>query len=271
MIDLHCHVLPGIDDGPSTIADSLALARAAAEAGTRTLVATPHVSWEYPNRADTIARLVDELERMLGSQSTALVIRSGAEVAMTRVVDIAPHELSRLTLGGGQWLLLEPPFTPVASGLDRVVADLQQRGHGVVLAHPERCPALHRDRPMLERLVESGVVTSVTAGSLGGKFGSVVRRFSLELVRDGLVHNVASDAHDALQRPPSIAAELERAGLGELTDWLTQAVPGAILDGGAIPPRPDIDISSAVPARRPRWLLGHRSKGSSARSQPPVQ
>ena len=111
MIDLHCHVLPGIDDGPPTIEASLAIARAAASAGSRTLVATPHVSWEYPNRSETIARLVDELNRRLRREGVTLEVRPGAEIAMTRVGDIAAAELSRLTLGGGDWLLIEPPFT----------------------------------------------------------------------------------------------------------------------------------------------------------------
>jgi protein-tyrosine phosphatase len=255
VIDLHCHVLPGIDDGPQTFEESLLLAHAAASAGTRTLVATPHVSWEYSNRAETIARLADELNERLRGEGVELEIRTGAEIAMTRAGDIAPAELSRLTLAGGRWLLVEPPFTPVASGLDLVIADLQKHGYRVVLAHPERCPALHRDRSMLERLVESGVLGSLTAGSLDGKFGAEVRRFSLELVRDRLVHNVASDAHDHSHRPPTIAGEIERAGLGALAEWFTEAVPTAILTGGVIPPRPEVE----TPARRGmRWLPGRR-------------
>ena len=269
MIDLHCHVLPGIDDGPATFADSLALARVAAAAGTSTIVATPHVSWDYPNRPDTIARLVEELNRRLRTESVGLEIRAGAEIAASRVLDTTADELSRLTLGGGRWILLEPPFTLVASGLDVLVADLQARGCRVVLAHPERCPAFHRDRPMLERLVDAGVVTSLTAGSFDGKFGPAVRRFALELVAEKLVHNVASDAHDQTQRPPTIAGELERAGLGPLAAWLTEAVPAAILDGGEIPPRPDVELPAPVASRRRLWPLGRRhSAGSTEHSRP---
>lgn len=250
MIDLHCHVLAGIDDGPATFEDSLMLARAAADAGTRTLVATPHVSWEYPNTAGTIARLVQELNGRLKGDGVALEVRTGAELAMTRIGDTDPQELERLTLGGGKWLLVEPPFTVVATGLDLVIADLQQRGYHVLVAHPERCPAFQRERAMLERLVASGALGSLTAGSLDGKFGSPVRRFALELVRDGLIHNVASDAHDHSHRSPTIAGEIERAGLGALREWLTEAVPAAILAGGTIPPRPQ----SAKPRRGARWL-----------------
>jgi protein-tyrosine phosphatase len=252
VIDLHCHVLPGIDDGPATVEDALALARAAAAAGTRTLVATSHVSWEYPNRAEAMARLVEEVGRRLRSERVALDIVAGAEIAMTRLPDISTVELSRLALGGGPWLLVEPPFAAAAVGLDTLIADLQDRGFKVVLAHPERCPAFHRDRSMLERLVASGVVTSVTAGSLVGRFGGAVRRFSLGLVRDGFVHNVASDAHDHIHRPPTMAGELDNAGLGALTAWLTLGVPEAILNGGEIPPRPEVEIR----LRRRRWRLG---------------
>ncbi len=253
MIDLHSHVLPGIDDGPDSIDGSLELARGAVAGGTHTLLATPHVSWRYPNDAGTIASLVDELNERLRAEQIVLEVRPGAEIAMTRLADIEPEELSRLGLGGGQWLLVEPPFTPVLIGLDSILLDLQRRGHRILLAHPERCHAFHRDPEMLEMLVRSGVLTSVTAGSLAGQFGGDVRRFALGLARDGLIHNVASDAHDHVQRPPSIAAELERAGLAPLADWLTREVPAAILADGEIPPRPAVDLPSSEKPRRRAW------------------
>ena len=131
---------------------------------------------------------------------------------------------------------MEPPFTVVATGLDLLVADLQRQGYRVLLAHPERCPAFQRDRKMFEGLIDAGALGSLTAGSLGGTFGEPVRRFSLELLADGLIHNVASDAHDPIRRSPSIAAEIEQAGLGALREWLTESVPAAILAGGEIPP-----------------------------------
>ncbi len=251
VIDLHCHVLPGIDDGPETIEGSLALARGAVAAGTQTLVATPHVSWRYPNAAGTITRLVNEVNARLTAEAVALEVRPGAEIAMTRLADIEPAQLPRLGLGGGPWLLVEPPFTAVATGLDTIVQDLQHRGHRVVLAHPERCPAFHRDPRMLESLVRGGVLTSITAGSLVGRFGGEVRRFAVRLLENEIVHNVASDAHDHIRRPPGIAKELEQAGFGPLTDWLTQAVPAAILAGEEIPPRPVLTPPGVKRARRP--------------------
>jgi protein-tyrosine phosphatase len=250
VIDLHFHVLPGIDDGPSTLGDALALAAAAQAGGTTTVVATPHVSLEYRNGAQEIGRLVGELDAHLQTAGIALEVRTGAEVATTVLADLPDGELSRLTLAGGRWLLLEPPFAAVLGGFEEIVAGLQRKGFGVVLAHPERCRGFHRDPQLLERLVRSGALVSITAGSLDGRFGAPVRRFSHDLMRAGLVHNVASDAHDQRARPPSLAGELERAGLLPLADWLMRAVPEAILTGLEIPTRPRLET---VPAAHPRW------------------
>jgi protein-tyrosine phosphatase len=252
VIDLHCHVLPGIDDGPDSIDGSVALARAALAAGIQTVLATPHVSWRYPNDAETIARLVTEVNSRLKQEGVALDVRPGAEIAMTRLIDVEPAELTRYGLGGSSWLLVEPPFTEVATGLDSIVHDLLRRGHRVLLAHPERCHALRRDPRMLGSLVRDGVLTSITAGSLVGRFGGEVRRFSLQLARDGMIHNVASDAHDHVHRPPGIASELERAGLRPLTEWLTVEVPEAILADEDVPARPAVAVSDGR-ARRRFW------------------
>ena len=108
---------------------------------------------------------------------------------------------------------------------------------------------------MLESLVRAGVLTSITAGALVGRFGGEVRRFALRLAGDGMIHNVASDAHDHAHRPPGMEAELEQAGLGSLAEWLTRDVPAAILSGEEIPPRPMVEITGAgaETARRSWW------------------
>jgi protein-tyrosine phosphatase len=261
VIDLHCHVLAGIDDGPATIDESLELARIAAAAGTRTVVATPHVNSRYRNDAGRIARLVEELngrlatERVLSATGTPLAILPGAEVALTAIAELAAEQLRGLTLGGGSWLLVEPPFAAVAPNLDALLLELPVEGRRVVLAHPERCPAFRREPRMLERLVRAGMLTSITAGSLGGRFGEEARRFALALAREGLLHNVASDAHDALKRRPEIAPELERAGLAPLAQWLTVEVPSAILDGEEIPARPGSAIAVGGSGRGARGRL----------------
>jgi protein-tyrosine phosphatase len=257
VIDLHCHVLAGIDDGPESIDGSLALARAAAAADIDQIVATPHVNWHYTNTAETIARLVGDVNEDLTAAGVVVEVHTGAEIAASLVGQLDSAELAHLGLGGGPWLLIEPPVAPVATGLDTVVLSLHGRGHRVVLAHPERCPAFHREPRMLGELVQAGVLTSITAGSLVGQFGGGVRRFALGLLRDGMVHNVTSDAHDDVKRPPSIRAELEQAGFGALTDWLTQEVPAAILADEEIPRQPS--RGSGGPGRsRLRWLRPRR-------------
>jgi protein-tyrosine phosphatase len=253
VIDLHCHVLPGIDDGPKEIEGSLALARVARAGGIDTLVATPHVNARCANDPDTIAGLVAELNARLHEEQIDVEVLPGAELAITHIPELDPEQLPRFGLGGGRWLLVEPPFAPVAPGLERILLDLREQGHELVLAHPERCPVFHRDRRLLESLAEAGLLLSITAGSLTGQFGAEVRRFALALARDGLIDNVTSDAHDSEDRPPGLEHELAQAGLAPLAAWLTEEVPRAILTDAPIPSRPQVELA----ARRPRRRLWH--------------
>jgi protein-tyrosine phosphatase len=211
------------------------------------------VSWRYTSTPDTVARLVNDLNRSLAAERVPIEVHGGAEIAATRVGEIDPSDLARFGLAEGPWLLIEPPIAPAVTGLDTVVLSLHGRGHRVLLAHPERCPAFHRDPRMLGNLVDAGVLTSITAGSLVGRFGGRVRRFALKLVHEGMAHSVASDAHDHIKRSPSMRAELEQAGLGHLTDWLTRTMPAAILDGEEIPPRL-VRAPVGVTRSRLRWL-----------------
>jgi protein-tyrosine phosphatase len=254
LIDLHCHVLPGIDDGPANFEQSVALALAARADGTETVVATPHVSARYRNDADTIARLVADLRARLADNHAipaAPRVLSGAEIALTQVAEIGPEELSMLGLGGGPWLLIEPPMTEVALGVQSIVDELHGRGHRVLLAHPERCPAFLRDPRLLRSLVDAGALTSVTASSFGGRFGANVGRFAHWLLEEGMLHNAASDFHSIAGRPPLLASVLEQAGLGALADWLTVQVPTAILGNSEIPPRPTVRVPAL--SERRRW------------------
>jgi protein-tyrosine phosphatase len=253
VIDLHCHVLPGVDDGPETLADSLDLCRAAVAAGTRTIVATPHVSWDWPGvTSQVVAEGVERVRSALEAEGIDLELRAGAELAMTRASDLSDEELVALRLGGGPYLLVECPYSPASAGFEAILSGLAERGHRIVLAHPERCPAFHRRPAQLAAFVEAGMLTSVTASAFGGRFGRDVERFAWRLLEQGLVHDVASDGHGAgMRRPPSIGPELDEAGLGERADWHARAVPQAILDGAPLPPGP----APPAPRRRSRGLF----------------
>ena len=260
MIDLHTHVLPGIDDGPPSLEGSLALARAAAAAGTTTLVATPHITWDLPNDAEVVANGIAELQPALDEAGIPIRVRGGGEVVITRALDLPDEDLAALRLGGGEWLLAECPLSGSATGFELLLHQLQARGHRIVLAHPERAPSLQRDPSILRGLVDAGMLSSITAGSLRGDFGSTVQRFSFDLLEQDLVHNVASDAHDAQRRRPGMADAIEAAavempGLLERADWLTYEVPRAVLEGGPIPPAP-----GRPPERRKRGLLRRASR-----------
>jgi protein-tyrosine phosphatase len=254
MIDLHCHLLPGIDDGPRDCEGSLTMARRAVREGIETVVATPHVNSRYPNDAQTIAGALHELREALAREDIQLEVLPGAEIAVNYLAERDTADLGSLSLGGGEWLLIEPPFASVATGLVSTVQGLLWDGHRVVLAHPERCPAIHRDVSIVRDLAGEGVLMSLTAGSLAGRFGSQARRLGLALLEEGLAHNVTSDAHDAGNRPPAVASELARAGFADLTPWLTEEVPAAVLAGGPVPPRPGRAPRSGLRSRVARAL-----------------
>jgi len=155
---------------------------------------------------------------------------------MTIVGDLDARQLAAHALGGGRWLLIEPPFTPVVAGLDMIVDALQGRVRGAARA-PGALPGVP-PRPPAARGAGGCRCARFDHRRLAGRaVRRRVRRFALELVRDELVHNVSSDAHNAAGRPPGTAAAINAAGLAPLSEWLTQAVPAAILDGKQIPPR----------------------------------
>lgn len=250
MIDLHCHLLPDIDDGPPDLASSVAMARTALAAGTRTIVATPHVSWTYRNTPAEIRQRVTELCAALEREGVGLEVLAGAEVDASYLREVDDDSLEALRLGDGDAVLLECPLSRSALPIDAMVFALHRRGLRTVLAHPERSPTIRSQPGQLEDFVRAGVLTQVTTGSLLGQFGREAQRFTEWMFEEGLVHNVASDAHDTSRRPPKLREALSAAaasrlpGLSPNIDWLTHDVPRAILDGAPLPPAPGPTPSS---------------------------
>ena len=139
MIDLHCHALPGIDDGPADIYGSIALARAARDGGTSTLVTTPHIDHWWGVDPASLPRRVAEVGAVLEREGIDVELRTGGEISLTRVIDLEEHELDGLALGGGRHVLLEAPLTPGAGDFEALILAVLER-RPVLLAHPERCP-----------------------------------------------------------------------------------------------------------------------------------
>jgi protein-tyrosine phosphatase len=251
VIDLHAHVLPGVDDGPESLAGSLALARAAVLAGTRVMAATPHIGRRYGVRPEELARRVAALGEELRNEAIPLELVVGGELAASRAADLTDEQLRTVALGDGSCVLLECPFTPSGGLMPASVAYLQGRGFRVLLAHPERSPEFLRDPARLAALVDAGALVQVTAASLGGTFGRSVRRYALDLLDAGMVNAVASDAHDATARPPEVVPIVEKVVRQQrlppaTTRYLTADAPRALLDDVPLP-RPE------ARRRRARW------------------
>jgi protein-tyrosine phosphatase len=242
MIDLHCHVLPGVDDGPETVEESIALARAAQADGITTIAATPHVDWDHHGvDSNSIRAAIDGLRPHLAGAGIDVQVVPGAEVAAGLAAELDDSELAALTLGGAGWLLLECPIkSTLTPGFVSTARRIAHRGHRILLAHPERCPIFLRRPEALDELVGEGMLSQVTAGALSGRFGRTVRQCALDLVARGSVHVVASDGHDS-GRPAAIASELVQTPINPaLAAWLTRDGPAALLAGREPPPRPDV-------------------------------
>jgi protein-tyrosine phosphatase len=244
VIDLHSHILPGIDDGAPNMASAVAMARQASAQGVQKVLATPHVDHKYDTRAATIKSLVASLNEELTRKSIPVEVLPGAEVAAYRLADLGERELCELGLGGGPYTLVEAPLSSTAGDFEIFLNEPGARGRRYVLAHPERSPLLQRDPDRLRGLVLDGVLVSITASSLSGRFGGSVRRFALSLLEMGLVHNVASDMHDVSRRPPGLAEHFRSVstiipGILELEGWLTYEVPAAVIAGRPVmmPPK----------------------------------
>lgn len=242
MIDLHAHVLPGIDDGPSTVEDSLALLRAAALAGTRVIAATPHLRRDFPNvRVEAIADSCRELQARV-PQEWELQVISAAEVDLEWAMRATPEQLRLASYGGrGTDLLVETPYRMSPRLFEPPLARLMDRGYRVLLAHPELNPDLQASSDRLSALVARGVLVQITGASLLAKRRSRRAKLARHLVQQGLVHVIASDAHSAgPRRPPGLrdAVEVARDIAPEMADWLVTAAPAAILSGKPLPPAP---------------------------------
>ena len=256
MIDIHCHILPGLDDGPATLEESLALARAAAEGGTETIVATPHIRGDHPFDPAEVVPATARLNEALDRERIPLRVLPGGELSISRAAELDRETLASAALDGGPYILVESPYTHLGGLLEETLFDLQVQGFHPVLAHPERSPSFQKDSRRLIELVRKGILCSVTAGSVTGRFGKSVRQVTLDLIRGGVAHNVASDAHDLRSRHPALQPALTEIesrlmripGYGS---WLTGEVPRAILSGRGVPPRPRRERGASRPAHDP--------------------
>lgn len=232
MVDLHCHILPGLDDGARDVEDSLALARQAEADGIGLVCATPHIRHDHDVRIEELAGRVETLNGRLEEAGIATRVLAGAEVAETSLEGLGEEELARASLGGGRWVLLEPAPGPLGDDLIRRVGHLAERGHRALIAHPER----HLSADMFERLA-----TLVTEGALVQATADFFLREEtaagmMTMAEAGLVHVLGSDAHTShFGRPLALAAAFARLAESEAVaphlDWIARRAPAAIVAG----------------------------------------
>jgi protein-tyrosine phosphatase len=245
VIDLHAHILPGLDDGPATLQEALGVLRAAAGDGIRVIAATPHVRDDYPTTPDAMERGLAELRLAVERERIPIRVVGGGEIALDRLHHLADDDLRRFTLGGGgRYVLVETPYAGWPLDLAQRLFTLQLSGFTPVIAHPERNADVQSRLELLRPLVERGALVQVTAASLDGRFGKSAGDAARGLVAAELAHLIASDAHPGRVGLPYAASAL---GDDRLERWLLHDVPLAIIEGTSTPRRP-------TPARRRRRL-----------------
>lgn len=237
MIDLHSHILPGLDDGVRTLEDALELARAAAGEGVESIAATPHVRADYPTTAAQMERGVAELTVALGQAGVALRVLPGGELDLEWMSQLEPEELVRFTLGGsGRYVLLEFPYSGWPLALLPTIGRLGSAGFTPLLGHPERNSSVQERPERLTEAIGAGALAQVTSASIEGRLGRQAQAAARRLLELGLVDVIASDSHGAEVRSFGLRAAADSLGDPGLALYLTTEAPAAIISGERLAP-----------------------------------
>jgi protein-tyrosine phosphatase len=251
-VDLHIHLLPGVDDGAADDAAALAHARRLAAEGVRDVTVTPHVNGYWPLEIATIPQRVSELAALLAEHSIGVRVHPGGELDARYARDLSDAALEVIAQGpaGSRWLLVEAPFRGIDAAFEADCADLLSRGFGAVIAHPERCAGAGEQRgtEALRRLLAAGALAQVNVCSLLGNNGLEVQETAVNLLRSGLAYVISSDGHPGT-RDHTLALGFvlaQRAGASSVQAWrLTQANPRFLLTHG-IPQAPSPATAAAL-------------------------
>ncbi|MBI4199004.1 MAG: hypothetical protein HY535_00825 [Chloroflexi bacterium] len=256
MYDIHCHLLPGVDDGPETLDDALTMASLAREHGTRMVVTTPHGAqgWALGGK-DAMAQRLQAFRDHLKARGNDLEVTLGGEYLLEPRLLGRHRQGETMGLNGSRYLLVEIDFFQYPLYTEDLMFQLQLEGAVPVLAHPERQANIQERPELLATLVERGVLAQITAGSLLGAFGPKAQRSAETLLHLGLVHAVASDGHSAVgARLPVLAPVMEplQRLVGEkAAETLVVTNPAAMVANGQV---------VAVNVRAPRRFLPGRGR-----------
>lgn len=250
MIDIHTHILPGIDDGPRDTIGSVGLADVAVASGTTILAATPHVRPDHPRvQPAEIAARVADVNELLGHHHMPLRVVPGGEVDLRHGLELSEGDLRQVTLGGsGRYLLVETPYRDAGPELEPMLAELAGRGFTLVLAHPELNAGLQRAPERIGALAADGVLIQITARSFTAGRRAPERRLAATALEQRWVSVIASDSHSGEWRPPDMRPGLAAAakavpGAERELEWLVTAAPSAIIEGRDLPERPSRSLA----------------------------
>lgn len=225
MIDLHCHLLPGIDDGPENLAQAIDLARIAVSNGIEKAVLTPHVHpGRYENRLDNISEAVESFGAKLQELNIPLQLGVGGEVRISAEILLMVKQNQIPFVGemeGKKVMLLELPHGHIPPGTDKMIDWLRLEGIVAMIAHPERNKELLRQPDKICVFLQKGCLLQVTADSVAGKFGPQVKECADYFLENEWVHILASDAHNREHRPPNLESGRAAAEkiVGEVASW----------------------------------------------------
>jgi protein-tyrosine phosphatase len=233
MIDLHAHILPGVDDGAQDMEEALEMARVGVEDGLQHLVATPHTGLGKSTTKADVQEQVASLQENLQAEGIPLQLHVGAEVYIDSNLSQLVMEERAFTIDGSRYLLLELPFQQYPIYTGQVIFSAQTKGIVPILAHPERNRVLQGNLGLLEDLVRRGVLIQVNAGSLLGSFGHRVQRTAEAMLVHNLSHIIASDAHSLYFRPPVLSEAVAYASKlvgGREAEAMVTTVPQSVID-----------------------------------------
>lgn len=202
MIDMHSHILWDVDDGPSTLEETLELLESAVNEGISQIISTSHFNHPYYHaNYDVINNQINILQQIIIENNIPLTIHSGHEVRLSDNIISNYHSKKIHTLANSNYLLLELPTETVPFYTEFVLNDLLKEGITPIIAHPERNRAIADQPQKLTKLIRCGALAQITAGSLAGHFGKNMQNLSLDLVKANLIHTYGSDVHNVTSRP----------------------------------------------------------------------
>jgi len=236
MIDMHSHILPGLDDGPDDIDESIRMCRIAADDGIHTIVATPHMlKGIYNFSKEDVLKKVEELNSTLKAKDIPLTILPGAEVVIDPDILALIHKGDLLTMNNcGSHVFLELTDYFPKEQIENFIKNLIENEMIPIIAHPERNMTIQKNITILSRFVKAGALSQITAMSITGDFGTRAKKTSKEILKSGLAHIIATDAHSSTWRPPilskGVRAAKEIIGEDNAIKMVTET-PGLIIQG----------------------------------------